>query len=102
MCFSQAECLFEEALLRGGLVEQRQDQDPYEFLKALLLSAGSSAGAAGGCGQASAHHDGLHEDHQSGGPIWRPWQPLHSSRLFLNGVRTPLFAEYVTQHMGHV
>ncbi len=197
MWFSQAECLFEEALLRGGLVEQRQHQDPYEFLKALLLSAGSSAGSAGGCGQASAHHDGLHEDHQrvapsggpgglytavasssteygllfaeyvtqhkeesgkpahhddlhqviravassgvpgglytavasssteygplfaeyvtqhkeesgkpahrdglheghqSGSPIWRP---LHSIRLFLNGVRTPLFAEYVTQH----
>jgi hypothetical protein len=29
-----------------------------------------------------AHHDGLHEGHQSGGPIWRPWRPLHSSRLY--------------------
>ncbi len=63
MWFSQAECLFGEVLLRGGLVEQRQDQDPQEVLKAFLLSAGSSAGAAGGVGQASAHHDGLHEDH---------------------------------------
>jgi hypothetical protein len=45
-----------------------------------------------------AHHDGLHEGHQSGGPIWPPWRPLHRSRLFLNGVRTPLSAEYVTQH----
>jgi hypothetical protein len=25
-----------------------------------------------GVGQASAHHDGLHEGHQSGRPIWRP------------------------------
>jgi hypothetical protein len=45
-----------------------------------------------------AHRDGLHKGLQSGGPIWRPWRPLHSSRLFLNGVQTPLFAEYVTQH----
>jgi len=37
-----------------------------------------------------AHHDGLHEGHQSGGPILRPRRPLHSSCLILNGVRTPL------------
>jgi hypothetical protein len=37
-----------------------------------------------------AHRDGLHEGHQSGGPIWRPRWPLHSSRFSLNSVWTPL------------
>ena len=89
MWFSQAECLFEEVLLRGGLVEQRQDQDPQEVLKAFLLSDGSSAGAAGGCGQASAHHDGLHEGHQSGGPIWRPHHGVGGRRPRGRGLISP-------------
>jgi hypothetical protein len=37
-----------------------------------------------------AHHDGLHEGHQSGGPIWWPRWSLRSSCLPLNGVQTPL------------
>jgi hypothetical protein len=98
MWFAQAECLFgkycyvvasltHESMRRlSDLVEKRQDQDPYEVLKARLLSSGSSAGATDGCGQASAHRDSLHEGHQSGGPIWRPRRPLHSSCLFFNRV----------------
>ena len=37
-----------------------------------------------------AHHDGLHEGHQGGGPIWWSWRPLHSGCLIITGVQAPL------------
>jgi hypothetical protein len=78
-------------------VEQQRDQDPQEVLKALLLSAGSSAGAAGGCGQASAHHDGLHQVIRAVAPSGGPGG-LYTAVAFPSTEYGPLFAEYVTQH----
>ncbi len=82
-------------------MEQRQDQDNYEVLKALFLSAGSSVGAAGGCGQAPARHDGLHEGHQSGGPILAAQAAsLYTAVASSSTEYGRLFAEYqdVPQH----